>query len=45
MYPKWNFYKYLINRDGQVVEVFSSMTNPKSGKIVIADSAVKRTLR
>ncbi|EIC20476.1 glutathione peroxidase [Thiorhodovibrio frisius] len=34
VYPKWNFYKYLINREGQVVQVFSSMTNPKSGKMV-----------
>ncbi len=26
--PKWNFYKYLIGRDGKVVEVYSSMTSP-----------------
>jgi glutathione peroxidase len=26
--PKWNFYKYLIGRDGQVVENFSPMTGP-----------------
>lgn len=29
-YPKWNFYKYLINRQGEVVDVFSSMTSPES---------------
>jgi glutathione peroxidase len=26
--PKWNFYKYLIGRDGKVVESYSSMTAP-----------------
>ncbi|RZL92161.1 MAG: glutathione peroxidase [Variovorax sp.] len=26
--PKWNFYKYLIGRDGRVVEAYSSMTSP-----------------
>jgi glutathione peroxidase len=26
--PKWNFYKYLISRDGKVVESYSSMTSP-----------------
>jgi glutathione peroxidase len=26
--PKWNFYKYLIGRDGKVVEAWSSMTSP-----------------
>ena len=26
--PKWNFYKYLIGRDGKVVEAWSSMTAP-----------------
>ncbi|MGK6308182.1 glutathione peroxidase [Variovorax sp. DT-64] len=26
--PKWNFYKYLISRDGKVVEFYSSMTSP-----------------
>jgi glutathione peroxidase len=27
--PKWNFYKYLIGRDGKVVEAYSSMTAPE----------------
>jgi len=31
--PKWNFYKYLIDRDGRIVHVFSSMTSPDSGKL------------
>lgn len=26
--PKWNFYKYVIDRKGQVVESFSSLTKP-----------------
>ena len=26
--PKWNFYKYLIGRDGKVVDTYSSMTAP-----------------
>ena len=26
--PKWNFYKYLIARDGRVVQAWSSMTAP-----------------
>ena len=26
--PKWNFYKYLIGRDGKVVEAYWSMTAP-----------------
>jgi glutathione peroxidase len=26
--PKWNFYKYLVGRDGRSVSAFSSMTSP-----------------
>lgn len=26
--PKWNFYKYLIGRDGKVITAYSSMTAP-----------------
>ena len=32
--PKWNFYKYVISRDGQKVESFNSMTDPKSKSFV-----------
>ncbi|MGR8918999.1 MAG: glutathione peroxidase [Gammaproteobacteria bacterium] len=31
--PKWNFYKYLIDRDGKVVERYSSMTAPADGRL------------
>ena len=27
--PRWNFYKYLISRDGQTVKAFNSMTGPQ----------------
>lgn len=27
--PKWNFYKYLIGRDGKVVAAYSSLTTPE----------------
>jgi glutathione peroxidase len=27
--PKWNFYKYLISKDGQTIKSYSSMTNPE----------------
>lgn len=33
-YPKWNFYKYLIGRDGKVVDYYSSITSPSSKKFV-----------
>jgi len=29
-YPKWNFYKYLVNRQGEVVDVFTSIASPDS---------------
>ena len=32
--PKWNFFKILINKDGRVVETFSSFTKPQSSKII-----------
>ncbi|NRB40766.1 MAG: glutathione peroxidase [Pseudomonadales bacterium] len=31
--PKWNFYKYLINQQGKVVDYFVSTTEPMNGKI------------
>jgi glutathione peroxidase len=31
--PKWNFYKYLIDRNGNVVEAYGSLSNP-SGRTI-----------
>ncbi len=33
-YPKWNFYKYLLDQNGNIVDSFSSVTNPMSSSIV-----------
>ncbi len=35
-YPKWNFYKYLIDRNGNYVDYFTSFTSPESDKVVRA---------
>ena len=32
--PKWNFYKYLIGRDGKVINSYASFTGPESGTVV-----------
>lgn len=32
--PKWNFYKYLIDRKGNIVDVYSSLTAPDDKKLV-----------
>ena len=32
--PRWNFYKYLISRDGLAVTSFNSMADPGSAKFV-----------
>ena len=32
--PKWNFYKYLISRDGMEVFSYTSITTPSSKKLV-----------
>ena len=34
--PKWNFYKYIISRDGQDIQSFSSMTGPQDKSFVQA---------
>lgn len=31
--PKWNFHKYLIDKQGQVVDYYYSTTKPTSGKV------------
>lgn len=37
--PKWNFYKYLIGRDGRVVASYTSMTAPGDKELVQAIEA------
>ena len=32
--PKWNFYKYVIGRDGQTIKSFNSMTGPQDKSFV-----------
>ena len=34
--PKWNFYKYIVDRQGEVVAVFSSRTNPTDAVMIDA---------
>lgn len=34
--PKWNFYKYLIGRDGRLIEWYSSATGPGSDSLAEA---------
>jgi glutathione peroxidase len=34
--PKWNFYKYIVGRNGQIVTYFSSVTKPDSPEFVKA---------
>lgn len=40
--PKWNFHKYLIGRDGKVIDYFLSFTSPTSSKI---KSAIENALK
>ena len=39
--PKWNFHKYLIGRDGKLIDYFSSLTSPESARLV---NAVKKAI-
>ena len=32
--PRWNFYKYVISRDGRTVASFNSLTDPASARFV-----------
>ncbi len=32
--PKWNFYKYLIDRDGKIVGSYNSMTRPDDKQLI-----------
>jgi glutathione peroxidase len=31
--PKWNFHKYLVGKDGQVVQAFPSKVTPESPEL------------
>jgi glutathione peroxidase len=37
--PKWNFHKYLINRDGVLIDYFNSTTSPDSARLIKAVEA------
>jgi glutathione peroxidase len=37
--PKWNFHKYLIARDGTLVDYFNSTTAPDASRLVKAIEA------
>lgn len=37
--PKWNFHKYLINRQGKLIDYFYSTTSPQSDRFKIAIEA------
>jgi glutathione peroxidase len=34
--PRWNFYKYVVDRQGKVVASFSSLTRPDDAKLIAA---------
>ncbi|MBD9481870.1 glutathione peroxidase [Pseudomonas sp. PDM14] len=34
--PRWNFYKYVVGRDGKVIASFSSLTKPDSEDLIKA---------
>ena len=40
--PRWNFYKYLIGRDGRLIDSYNSMTEPDSKKLI---SAIEKALK
>ena len=34
--PRWNFYKYVVGRDGKVIASFSSLTKPDDPELIAA---------
>ena len=38
--PRWNFHKYLITPDGRLADWFSSITSPRSERLIRAVEAV-----
>lgn len=39
--PRWNFYKYLVNRQGGLEDWFTCLTKPESGKLT---ASIQRSL-
>ena len=40
--PKWNFYKFVINKDGKLENHFSSQVSPSSKKLIsLLDEVIK----
>ncbi|MBS1068306.1 MULTISPECIES: glutathione peroxidase [Gluconobacter] len=39
--PRWNFYKYLVNREGHLVRWFTPLSKPTPGRV---EEAVRRIL-
>lgn len=39
-FPKWNFYKYLIDRNGKIIDVYSPFTKPQSDRLTNAIEAL-----
>jgi glutathione peroxidase len=37
--PKWNFYKYLVDRQGKLIDYYTSVTKPDSEKFIKAVEA------
>jgi len=37
--PKWNFYKYLVGRDGKLIKSFSNKVKPEDGELTSAIDA------
>ncbi len=38
--PKWNFHKYLVGRDGQLIAAFGTKTKPDAPEVIAAVEAV-----
>ena len=40
--PRWNFHKYVVGRDGELIDWFSSITSPNSSRLT---KSIERALR